>query len=200
LKYEKWKSTLDRSIAILLIFSFAIPAVIVAIAIRTTMGSPVLFRQRRVGRDSAEFELIKFRTMLNQSPDGPTVASADRITPLGAFLRKTSLDELPQLLNVVRGEMSLVGPRPLLVDYLELYSTRQQRRHEVMPGITGLAQTSGRSSLTWTEKFEKDVEYVETITLRGDVRILWNTINQVLRQDGVSPRDQAIAKRFDGNN
>jgi len=158
-----------------------------AAAIRVTMGSPVVFRQVRPGQGGAPFEMIKFRTMRTDlGPDGQPLPDADRMTGLGRFLRSTSLDELPQLLNVLRGELSLVGPRPLLMQYLPLYSPTQARRHDVMPGITGWAQINGRNELTWPEKFALDVWYVEHWSLGLDARILARTLASVLRRSGVS--------------
>ena len=149
----------------------------VAIAIRVTDGPPVLFRQQRPGRDEAIFTMYKFRTMRNPRPDEDMFRTdALRVTKVGAFLRRTSLDELPELLNVVRGEMSLVGPRPLLIEYLPNYSPEHRRRHAVRPGVTGLAQVSGRSALTFSQRLDLDVQYVESWTPGLDVRILFRTV------------------------
>ncbi len=164
----------------------AAPMGVIAIAIRRSMGSPVLFRQQRPGRDGRHFTLVKFRTMR----DGDE-ADAERLTALGSFLRSSSLDELPELWNVLRGHMSLVGPRPLLVRYLDRYSPRQARRHEVRPGLTGLAQVEGRNLVAWDDRLELDVRYVETRSLGLDLRILARTVSQVLRCAGISAEGHA---------
>lgn len=171
-----------------------------ALAIRWSMGAPVLFRQKRPGLHGVPFELIKFRTMSGATgPDGRLLPDAERLTRVGRFIRSTSLDELPQLFNVLKGEMSLVGPRPLLMQYLERYSPRQARRHEVKPGITGWAQVRGRNSLSWEEKFEKDVEYVEQWSLTLDLQILLETVAQVLRREGISAGAHATMPEFMGS-
>lgn len=166
---------------------------IVAVLVRTKLGSPILFRQVRPGKDGRPFEMIKFRTMLGG--DAPDNA---RLTGFGRFLRSTSLDELPELWNVVRGDMSLVGPRPLLVDYLPLYSEEQRRRHDVRPGITGWAQVNGRNSLGWADRFALDVWYVENRTLWLDLQILGRTVAAVCGRAGVSAPGQATMERFTG--
>ncbi len=171
----------------------------VALAIRLTMGGPALFRQTRPGLHGQPFTLLKFRTMTDQrGPDGAPLPDADRLTPLGRFLRRSSLDELPQLINVLRGEMSLVGPRPLLLAYLPLYTPQQARRHEVRPGITGWAQVQGRNALSWEQKFDLDVAYVDRHTLLLDLRILGLTLAKVLRREGISQQGQATAAAFSG--
>jgi len=170
----------------------AVPMIAIAVAIRVTMGRPVLFTQPRAGRDGRVFTIYKFRTM--RVGDGDDDA---RITPLGRLLRSTSLDELPELWNVVRGDMSLVGPRPLLVDYLGRYDAFQARRHEVRPGITGLAQVSGRNASSWAARLDLDVRYVDQRSLGLDLRILWRTVGAVLRRDGISADGHATMPRFD---
>jgi lipopolysaccharide/colanic/teichoic acid biosynthesis glycosyltransferase len=171
-----------------------IPMAIIAVALRLTMGSPVLFRQVRPGRRGELFTILKFRTM--RSGEG---SDAERLTSLGRWLRATSLDELPELWNVLRGDMSLVGPRPLLVEYLPLYSQRQARRHEVRPGLTGLAQVAGRNLVDWDERFELDVEYVETRSLALDLRIIGRTVAAVLRREGISGEGEATMAPFRGS-
>lgn len=158
----------------------------VAVAVRRDLGSPVLFRQQRPGRHGEPFCLIKFRTMRSLDSSDSVANDAERLTPLGRWLRSTSLDELPTLWNVFRGDMSLVGPRPLLMEYLERYTPEQNRRHEVRPGVTGLAQVRGRNALTWEEKFAADVEYVDGLGPRMDARIFWATVTAVLRRTGIS--------------
>ena len=165
-------------------------------AVLAVHGRPVLFRQPRPGRDGEVFELVKFRTM--RHPDAAHVTDAERLTGLGRLLRSTSLDELPTLWNVLKGEMSLVGPRPLLVEYLPRYSPAQARRHEVRPGITGLAQVSGRNALSWEEKFALDVEYVDHRSVRLDLLILWRTVSSVLARAGISEEGQATMTPFLG--
>lgn len=166
----------------------------VAAAVRVNLGSPVLFRQQRPGKNERIFELAKFRTMLPITEKYTT--DEERLTKFGKFLRSTSLDELPSLWNVLRGDMSLVGPRPLLVEYLEYYSPEQARRHEVRPGITGLAQVSGRNSVDWERRFELDVEYVNRRSFLLDLRILAGTIKSVLRREGITQEGKATMTRF----
>lgn len=178
----------------LLVLTMPVQAAVAA-CVATTMGRPILFRQQRTGAGGREFELIKFRSMLaGDAPDG------ERLTPMGRFLRRTSLDELPSLLNVVRGELSLVGPRPLLPEYLPLYDSQQRRRHEVRPGITGLAQVSGRNLLSWEEQFRLDVEYVDTMSASMDAGILLRTVVKVWRQEGIAAAGDATRSRFTGRN
>jgi lipopolysaccharide/colanic/teichoic acid biosynthesis glycosyltransferase len=160
-------------------------------------GRPVLFRQPRPGRDGVVFELVKFRTM--RHPDATHVTDADRLTSVGRFLRSTSLDELPTLWNVLKGDMSLVGPRPLLVEYLPRYTAEQSRRHEVRPGVTGLAQVSGRNGVGWEDKFALDVEYVDSRSLRLDLEILARTVRAVLRRQGISGGGEATMSVFMGS-
>lgn len=169
-------------------------------AVRARLGSPVLFRQRRPGRHGQPFMLRKFRTMTDsRDAEGQLLPDHERLTPFGAFLRSTSLDELPELLNVLSGDMSLVGPRPLLMQYLQRYSPEQARRHEVRPGITGWAQVNGRNALTWEEKFELDVWYVDHFSLTMDLRILFATLATILRREGISHADQVTMPEFMGS-
>lgn len=170
-----------------------------AAAVRLTMGRPVFFRQQRPGKDGVPFEMVKLRTMLLPDPERGLVSDEDRITNVGRFLRSTSLDELPTLWNVIRGDMSLVGPRPLLMQYLDRYAQDQARRHEVRPGLTGLAQVNGRNALSWEEKFRYDVEYVDHHPLLGDLRILLDTVLQVLRREGISADNSATMPEFMGS-
>lgn len=171
----------------------------IAIVIRCSAGGPVLLRQTRPGQWGRPFVLLKFRTMRPVDPDAGLVSDADRLTDLGRFLRASSLDELPTLWNVVRGDMSLVGPRPLLMEYLNRYTPAQRRRHEVRPGITGLAQVRGRNTLTWEEKFELDVWYVDNRSVGLDLRILAKTVLVVLRRDGITARGSVTAHEFMGS-
>lgn len=173
--------------------------IVVAGLVRRRLGSPALFRQVRPGLNGQPFEMIKFRTMLDaHDENGLPLPDAERLTPFGRFLRSTSLDELPELWNVLKGEMSLVGPRPLLMDYLPLYSPEHMRRHEVRPGITGWAQVNGRNAITWEEKFILDVWYIENRSLWLDIRILFLTVKRILRRDGITAEGSATAEPFRG--
>jgi sugar transferase EpsL len=170
-----------------------------ALAVRMRMGSPVLFRQTRPGLHGRPFTMYKFRTMRGErDARGELLSDAERLTPLGRFLRASSLDELPELINVLRGDMSLVGPRPLLMEYLPLYTPEQARRHEVRPGITGWAQVNGRNAISWDEKFRLDVWYVEHAGIGLDLRILLRTVLGVLRREGISHGGEATMPRFTG--
>jgi len=171
---------------------------VVAVLIRRDIGSPVLFRQARPGMHGEVFTLVKFRTMRAAAPGEGVENDGDRLTPLGRRLRAASLDELPTLVNVIRGDMSLVGPRPLLVEYLDRYTPEQARRHEVRPGVTGLAQVSGRNALTWEEKFALDLQYVDSHTFVGDLRILWRTLAPVLGRRGIAGDGEATMSEFRG--
>ena len=172
---------------------------VIAVLVRLRMGSPVLFTQVRPGWRGAPFRLLKFRTMTDRrGPDGALLPDAERLTWLGRALRTSSLDELPELVNVLRGDMSLVGPRPLLMEYLELYTPEQARRHEVRPGITGWAQVNGRNDTTWDERFANDLYYVEHRSIRLDLQILQRTVTQVFRGAGVSQAGEATMARFTG--
>lgn len=163
-------------------------------------GTPILFRQIRPGHNGRPFTMFKFRTMtLERDVQGNLLADENRLTKLGIFLRSTSLDELPELLNVLKGEMSLVGPRPLLLQYLPLYSPEQARRHEVRPGITGWAQVNGRNAISWEDKFKLDVWYVDNQSFWLDLKILFMTLNKVFKRDGISQEGQATMEAFRGN-
>jgi lipopolysaccharide/colanic/teichoic acid biosynthesis glycosyltransferase len=194
------KRCFDLAISIPAFFGSLPAQALVGLAIRMTMGPPVLFRQERPGLHGQMLVMVKFRTMLAPDPVRGLVDDADRLTRLGRALRATSLDELPSLWNVIRGDMSLVGPRPLLARYLSRYTAEQARRHDVRPGLTGLAQVAGRNSLTWERKFELDVEYVHSHTIGGDVRILLSTVVQVVRRKGISAEDSATMPEFMGSN
>ena len=172
----------------------------VALLVRAKLGAPVLFRQTRPGLNGEPFEMVKFRTMTDaRGPDGALLPDVDRLTPLGVFLRSSSLDELPELWNVLRGDMSLVGPRPLLMRYLDRYTPEQARRHEVRPGITGLAQVYGRNAIGWDKKLAFDVSYVDRVSLGLDLRILVRTVLQVVRRDGISAEEHATMPEFTGS-
>lgn len=169
-----------------------------ALLVRLRLGAPVLFRQQRPGKDGVIFELLKFRSMLEVDAARGLVTDAERLTPFGQALRSTSLDELPSLWNVLRGDMSIVGPRPLLVSYLERYTPAQARRHEVRPGITGLAQVSGRNAMAWEDRLALDVAYVDTRSLWMDAKIVLRTVLAVLRRDGVSAPGHVTMEEFTG--
>lgn len=178
----------------------AVPFALLAWQVRRKLGSPALFRQLRPGLHGKPFLMVKFRTMTDaRDASGALLPDAQRLTPFGRFLRASSLDELPELWNVLRGEMSLVGPRPLLMEYLPLYSPEQARRHEVRPGITGWAQINGRNAISWADKFALDVWYVDHRSLWLDVCILWLTVRKVLVRDGISAAGEATMPRFEGD-
>jgi len=196
--YDRAKRAFDLAIAgLLFVFTLPIQAA-TALAIRIRLGSPVLFKQSRPGLHGKPFKMVKFRTMLPEDPARGMVDDASRMTGLGQFLRSASLDELPTLWNIIRGDMSLVGPRPLLVRYLERYSPSQARRHEVRPGLTGLAQVSGRNALSWEDKFRLDVEYVDHHTLMGDLKIIRDTVRSVANRDGIAAEGDATMPEFLG--
>ncbi|CAG7574076.1 lipopolysaccharide/colanic/teichoic acid biosynthesis glycosyltransferase [Barrientosiimonas humi] len=192
------KRLLDLALGVpALVVSLPIQAA-VAVAVRRQLGSPVLFRQTRPGLHGEPFEMVKFRTMLPVDEAAGLVTDDDRLTAFGLRLRATSLDELPALWNVVKGDMSLVGPRPLLMRYLERYSPDQARRHDVRPGLTGLAQINGRNTVSWEQRFALDVDYVDSHTTLGDLRIMLATISSVLRRDGISGEGTATMAEFMG--
>lgn len=194
------KRTFDLLVASIGLLILALPLLVLVWLVRRKIGSPVLFRQLRPGLNGQPFEMIKFRSMTDErDARGVLLPDAQRLTPFGRFLRSSSLDELPELWNVLRGEMSLVGPRPLLMEYLPLYSPEQARRHEVRPGITGWAQVNGRNSISWADKFALDVWYVDHRSLWLDVRILWLTVRKVLVRDGISAAGEATMPRFEGD-
>lgn len=170
---------------------------VLAVLVALKLGRPVLFTQQRPGRNARPFTMYKFRTMTSATgPDGHLLPDAERLTSFGRLLRSTSLDELPELWNILRGDMSLVGPRPLLMAYLSRYSAHQARRHEVRPGLTGWAQVNGRNATTWDERFDLDVWYVDHRTMRLDLQIIWKTIRAVVRRDGVSAEGHATMPEF----
>ena len=197
--YDHWKRAIDVSVASLGLLLTAPLQIAIGIAVRRTLGPPALFRQQRPGLHGEPFTLIKFRTMRPEGPDRRGVASdSARISRFGSWLRATSLDELPTLWNVLRGDMSIVGPRPLLMSYLERYTPEQSRRHEVRPGLTGLAQIRGRNALAWSDKFAADVEYVDNRGLQLDARILATTVRLVLSRRGVTAENEATTLEFFG--
>ncbi len=194
------KRLFDLLLSIGLVLALALPLLLLWALVRRKLGSPVLFRQVRPGLHGRPFMMVKFRTMTDErGADGELLPDARRLTSFGRFLRATSLDELPELWNVLRGEMSLVGPRPLLMEYLPLYSPEQARRHEVRPGITGWAQVNGRNALSWEGRFKLDVWYVDHRSLWLDLRILWLTVRKVIVREGISAQGEATMPRFTGN-
>ena len=195
------KRTVDILAASVGLLVLAPVMLVLSFMVRKKHGAPICFRQVRPGKHGKPFEMIKFRTMTEKlSSDGKLLPDDQRLTKFGQFLRSTSLDELPELWNVIKGDMSLVGPRPLLMEYLPLYSDRQARRHEVRPGVTGWAQVNGRNALSWEEKFELDVWYVENRSLLLDIKILLLTVWRVIKQDGISQDGEATMSRFAGSN
>ena len=195
------KRILDIAVSAVALLVFSPLLLIIGFKISRKMGRPVFFVQQRPGLNSKPFAMIKFRTMKDAiGADGEPLPDADRLTDFGKFLRSSSIDELPGLWNVLKGEMSLVGPRPLLMEYLERYSDEQARRHDVRPGITGWAQVNGRNALSWEKKFALDVWYVDNQTLWLDIRILWLTVKKVIKRDGISADGEATMSKFTGQN
>ncbi|PWX19590.1 sugar transferase [Clostridium perfringens] len=195
------KRTFDIVAALggLIIFSPII--IVVAILVRVNLGSPILFTQDRVGKNNKIFKMMKFRTMKDGFDKyGNLLPDSERLTNFGKILRSTSLDELPELVNILKGDMSLIGPRPLLVEYLPLYSEEQKRRHNVLPGLTGWAQINGRNSISWGEKFKLDVYYVNNWSIWLDIKIFFLTFSKLFRRDGINQEGMATAVKFDGSN
>ena len=195
------KRFMDFLIAALSIIIFSPLLILLAILVRVKLGGPVIFKQERPGLNGKVFKLYKFRTMTDaKDENGNLLDDEYRLTSFGKKLRSTSLDELPELYNILKGDMSIVGPRPLLVKYLPLYNDEQKRRHDVRPGLTGLAQVSGRNAITWTEKFNKDIEYVDNVSFGLDVSIFFKTIYCVLKREGINSDSAATMEDFTGNN
>ncbi len=196
--YEKYiKRPLDAFLATGALIVFSPILLVTAILVRVKLGSPVLFCQERPGRDEKVFKLYKFRTMTDERDENRELLPDDvRLTKFGRVLRSTSLDELPELLNIIKGDMSVVGPRPLLVKYLPFYTAEQHRRHDVRPGLTGYAQVHGRNLVNWDDKFSMDVQYASTITLLGDVKIVCDTVGKVFKHEGISSETAATMESF----
>lgn len=193
------KRIMDICLSLIALFIFFVPLVYIAYKVKQNMGLPIFFIQDRPGQNEKIFPMYKFRTMLDScDSDGNLLADSERITPFGRFLRSTSIDELPELWNVIKGDMSLVGPRPLLVKYLPLYSSEQKRRHEVRPGISGLAQVNGRNAISWQEKFKFDVEYVDNISFFMDCKIILLTLRKVFIRDGIGSGTSETMEEFRG--
>jgi len=199
--YEKYfKRLFDFSvslIAFILLFPFL---VFIAVLIRIKLGSPIIFKQDRPGLNEQIFTLYKFRTMTDKKDDqGILLPDSERLTKFGKFLRSTSIDELPGLINIIKGDMSIVGPRPLLVEYLELYNSEQRKRHEVRPGLSGYAQINGRNALSWEDKFKLDVVYVNNVTFKHDIGIILKTILKVIKREGINSIHSATMEKFRGD-
>lgn len=199
--YEAYiKRTLDFCLSLGALVVLSPVMAVTAILVRTKLGSPVFFKQPRPGKDETIFNIYKFRTMTEKwDENGVLLPDEERLTEFGKFLRSTSIDELPELINIVKGDMAVVGPRPLLVRYLERYSEEQHRRHEVRPGLTGHAQAHGRNTLSWEDKFKMDVEYVDNITFIRDVRIVLDTFLAVINRDGINSENSATMEEFQGS-
>lgn len=194
------KRLFDLALSIPAFFLLSFLMLIIAVLVRMRIGSPVLFRQVRPGLHGRPFTIYKFLTMTDKRDgNGNLLPDLERLTPLGRFLRKTSIDELPEFFNVIKGDMGIVGPRPLLMQYLDRYTPEQARRHEVRPGITGWAQVNGRNAITWEEKFKLDVWYVDNWSVKLDVKIVLMTVLKVLKREGITPSDQPIMPPFRGS-
>lgn len=195
-----FKRPLDFILSLIAIIVLSPVFLIVAILVRTKLGSPIIFKQKRPGLNEKIFTMYKFRTMTDERDEkGDLLPDSVRLTKFGKFLRSTSLDELPELFNILKGDMSIVGPRPLLVQYLPLYNKHQKRRHEVRPGLTGLAQVNGRNAISWEEKFNFDVQYVENVSFTGDWKIISFTIKKVFVREGINSETAATVEPFTGS-
>ncbi|HQB32123.1 MAG TPA: sugar transferase [Erysipelotrichaceae bacterium] len=201
--YEKYIKRPQDFVLSLIAIIILIPVFFfICLAVKKNLGSPAIFKQKRTGKDHKSFEMYKFRTMTDEKDEetGELLPDEIRLTEFGKKLRSTSLDELPQLFNILKGDMSFIGPRPQMEEFLPLYNEKQLRRHEVRPGLSGLAQVSGRNDITWAKRFEYDVNYVDNITFLGDWKLIFLTIYKVITREGVDSEDNVIMKRFDGTN
>lgn len=198
--YAKYiKRMLDFILSLIALIVLSPLMIIIGILVRIKLGRPVIFKQKRPGKDEKIFTLYKFRTMTDEKDEqGNLLADEKRLTKFGKFLRSTSLDELPELWNILKGEMAIVGPRPLLVEYLPLYNEEQKHRHDIKPGLTGLAQITGRNAIQWEEKFKEDIEYVNNITFIQDTKIILKTFIKVFKKDGINQEGNATMKKFEG--
>ena len=199
--YAKYiKRILDFILSLIVLIVLSPVLLVVAILVRIKLGSPIIFKQQRPGKDEKIFILYKFRTMTDKKDEnGNLLPDSERLTKFGKVLRSTSLDELPELVNILKGDMSIVGPRPLLVEYLPLYSEEQKHRHDVRPGLTGLAQVSGRNTLSWEEKFNDDLQYIKHITFFEDMKIIFMTVAKVFKREGIAQEGNATMEKFTGN-
>lgn len=199
--YKKYiKRLLDFLLSLIALIVLSPLIFIIAVLVRIKLGKPVIFKQERPGKNEKVFTMYKFRTMTNEKDkDGKLLPDEVRLTRFGRFLRSTSLDELPELINIIKGDMSIVGPRPLLVEYLPLYNEEQKRRHLERPGLTGLAQVNGRNNLDWESKFKEDVFYIENISLKLDVKIIFKTIIKVFKREGITETGSATMHKFEGS-
>lgn len=198
--YAKYfKRVLDFLLSLIALIILSPVFLIIAILVRVKLGSPVIFKQKRPGKNEKIFTLYKFRTMTDKKDEnGNLLPDEKRLTKFGKALRSTSLDELPELFNILKGDMSIIGPRPLLVEYLPLYNEEQKHRHDVRPGLTGLAQVSGRNSISWEEKFDDDIRYIKNITFINDIKIFFNTIIKVFKREGISQENNVTMEKFKG--
>ncbi|MEW9671332.1 sugar transferase [Ammoniphilus sp. 3BR4] len=199
--YRKYfKRPMDFILSLVAILVLSLVLLIVAILVKTKLGSPVIFKQQRPGLNEKIFMMYKFRTMTDERDEnGELLPDSVRLTRFGKFLRSTSLDELPELFNILKGDMSIIGPRPLLVQYLPLYNDHQKRRHEVRPGLSGLAQVNGRNAISWEDKFDMDVEYVDSVSFIGDWKIIFLTIKKVFVREGINSETSVTMEPFKGN-
>ena len=194
------KRILDIILSLIALIIFSPLLISTAILVRFKLGSPILFRQARPGKHEKIFHILKFRTMTDEKDkDGKLLPDEIRLTKFGQFLRSTSIDELPELLNILKGDMAVVGPRPLLVQYLDRYNDEQRHRHDVKPGLTGLAQVNGRNGITWEEKFNYDLQYVKNVTFLGDCKIILQTVQKVFQRQGISSATSVTMEEFKGN-
>jgi lipopolysaccharide/colanic/teichoic acid biosynthesis glycosyltransferase len=199
--YQRYlKRPMDFILSLIALIILSPVFLVVALLVRINLGSPVIFKQQRPGLNEKIFTMYKFRTMTDERDEnGELLPDAVRLTKFGKFLRSTSLDELPELFNILKGDMSIVGPRPLLVQYLPLYNEHQRRRHEVRPGLTGLAQVNGRNAISWEEKFDLDVEYVDNVTFINDWKIIFSTLKEVVLREGINSETAATMEFFEGS-
>lgn len=199
--YEHYiKRMIDFILSLVALIILAVPLLFISGVVRIKMGNPIFFRQKRPGKYEKIFQILKFRTMIDKKDNqGKELSDDKRLTSFGRWLRSTSIDELPELINILKGDMAIVGPRPLLVKYLPLYNEEQGRRHDVRPGLTGLAQVNGRNAITWEEKFKYDIEYVKHVTFMNDCKIIFLTILRVFQKKGISSANSATMEEFKGN-
>lgn len=194
------KRLLDFTLSLLALILLSPVMLIIAILVRIKLGTPVIFKQQRPGKNEKIFTLYKFRTMTDKKDEnGNLLLDSERLTKFGKLLRSTSLDELPELVNILKGDMAIVGPRPLLVEYLPYYTEEEKHRHDVRPGLTGLAQVNGRNSISWEEKFKDDLKYVNKITFIGDTKIILKTVGKVFKREGISQENSATMEKFQGS-